>query len=50
MMYTHTHTQEIAQQTGSPDKASSIAKQLEELEERAEELDRQRTKSLSAIR
>lgn len=32
------------------DKVSSIVKQLEELEERAEELDKQRTKSLSAIR
>ena len=48
---THTHThQELAEQEGDVDKASSLAQQLEEIEERAEELDKQRTKGLSAIR
>ena len=54
-MYAHTHThllthQELAEQEGDVDKASSLAQQLEEIEERAEELDKQRTKGLSAIR
>ena len=59
--YTHPHThacmhthllahQELAEQEGDVDKASSLAQQLEEIEERAEELDKQRTKGLSAIR
>lgn len=48
-MHTHTH-QELAEQEGDVDKASSLAQQLEEIEERAEELDKQRTKGLSAIR
>ena len=52
-MHTHTHLlthQELAEQEGDVDKASSLAQQLEEIEERAEELDKQRTKGLSAIR
>ena len=37
-------------QLGRNDEVGSIKKKLEELEERAEELDRQRSKGLSAIR
>ena len=56
--YTHTHMyghtpgthQELAEQEGDAVRASSLAQQLEEIEERAEELDKQRTKGLSAIR
>ncbi|XP_019849879.1 PREDICTED: RNA polymerase-associated protein RTF1 homolog [Amphimedon queenslandica] len=40
---------EIAEQTGSTEKATDLARKLEELEERAEELDKQRTRGLSAI-
>lgn len=51
-MYGHTPGthQELAEQEGDTVKASSLAQQLEEIEERAEELDKQRTKGLSAIR
>lgn len=37
-------------QLGKNEEVGSIKKKLEELEERAEELDRQRSKGLSAIR
>lgn len=51
-MYGHTlgTHQELAEQEGDAVRASSLAQQLEEIEERAEELDKQRTKGLSAIR
>ena len=51
-MYAHTPAthQELADQEGDVERASSLAQQLEEIEERAEELDKQRTKGLSAIR
>lgn len=51
-MYGHTPGthQELAEQEGDAVRASSLAQQLEEIEERAEELDKQRTKGLSAIR
>ncbi|KAM4690268.1 LOW QUALITY PROTEIN: RNA polymerase-associated protein RTF1 homolog [Rhinophrynus dorsalis] len=39
----------MAEEAGDPDKAKQIQDQLNELEERAEALDRQRTKSISAI-
>ena len=53
--HTHTHThmpalQELAEQEGDMDRVSSLSQQLEAIEERAEELDKQRTKGLSAIR
>ncbi|KAM9294450.1 RNA polymerase-associated protein RTF1 homolog [Gastrophryne carolinensis] len=39
----------MAEEAGDPDKAKQIQDQLNELEERAEALDRQRTKNISAI-
>ena len=42
--------QELADIEGDTERVSVIAKQLEDLEERAVELDRQRSKGLSAIR
>lgn len=40
----------MAEDLGDQDKAKQIQDQLNELEERAEALDRQRTKNISAIR
>ena len=40
----------MAEESGDGDKAKGIQDELNELEERAEALDRQRTKSISAIR
>jgi len=40
---------ELAEQEGDMDRVSSLSQQLEAIEERAEELDKQRTKGLSAI-
>ena len=45
-----TSRQELAEIEGDRDKMSTLAQQLEELEERADQLDKQRTKGLSAIR
>lgn len=42
--------QAMAEDLGDQDKAKQIQDQLNELEERAEALDRQRTKNISAIR
>ena len=42
--------QELAEQSGDTDKVGELTRKLEELEERAEELDKQRSKGLSAIR
>lgn len=42
--------QAMAEDMGDQDKAKQIQDQLNELEERAEALDRQRTKNISAIR
>lgn len=40
----------MAEESGDGDKAKVIQDELNELEERAEALDRQRTKNISAIR
>lgn len=40
----------MAEEIGDNDKVKAIQDELNELEERAEALDRQRTKSISAIR
>lgn len=40
----------MAEDSGDGDKAKMLQEQLNELEERAEALDRQRTKNISAIR
>lgn len=40
----------MAEDMGDQDRAKQIQDQLNELEERAEALDRQRTKNISAIR
>lgn len=40
----------MAEDLGDQDRAKQIQDQLNELEERAEALDRQRTKNISAIR
>lgn len=42
--------QAMAEESGDGDKAKVIQDELNELEERAEALDRQRTKNISAIR
>ena len=42
--------QELAEQADDTDRSRMLTQQLEELEERAELLDKQRTKGLSAIR
>lgn len=42
--------QALAEQQGEGSKLDKIKQQLEDLEERAEELDKQRTKGLTAIR
>ena len=42
--------QELAEQEGDMEKVTTIAQQLEEIEERADQLDKQRMKGLSAIR
>lgn len=42
--------QDLAEQAGDTDKVGELTRKLEELEERAEELDKQRSKGLSAIR
>lgn len=46
----HLCVQAMAEDLGDQDKAKQIQDQLNELEERAEALDRQRTKNISAIR
>lgn len=40
----------MAEESGDGDKVKMLQDQLNELEERAEALDRQRTKNISAIR
>jgi len=42
--------QDLAEQEGNAEKAKSLGEKLQELEERADQLDKQRTKGLSAIR
>ena len=42
--------QDLAEQAGDTGKVGELTRKLEELEERAEELDKQRSKGLSAIR
>ena len=42
--------QELAEQEGDLEKVGELASKLEEIEERAVELDKQRSKGLSAIR
>ena len=42
--------QELAEQQGDVEKVAHLTEQLESLEERADHLDKQRTKGLSAIR
>ena len=42
--------QELAEIEGDRDRMTMLTQQLEELEERADQLDKQRTKGLSAIR
>ena len=46
----HLTLQELAEQSGDSERVGELTKKLEELEERAEELDKQRSKGLSAIR
>ena len=43
-------TKEVAEEAGEDDKVSEIQSQLEELEERATELDRRRTSNINSIR
>ena len=46
----HLTVQELAEQSGDTERVGELKRKLEELEERAEELDKQRSKGLSAIR
>jgi RNA polymerase-associated protein RTF1 len=41
---------EVAEQQGNLDESQTLQSELEELEERAQELDKMRSKGLSAIR
>ena len=44
------HHQDMAQVAGDEEKVAELKSQLDELEERAEELDRRRTNNISSIR
>ena len=46
----YVYLQELAEEEGDTEKVSSLAQQLSLLEEKAEQLDKQRSKGLSAIR
>ena len=48
--YVHVRMQELAEQEGNVEKLNKLTKQMDDLEERAEKLDKQRTRQLSAIR
>ena len=47
---THFRHQDMAQVAGDEEKVAELKSQLDELEERAEELDRRRTNNISSIR
>ena len=49
-MYVYVCLQEVAEQTGNVEEAEKIRGELEDLEEKAQHLDKVRSKNLSAIR